>query len=860
MSNHSQLPGRPSFRDSAINTVAIVPLTFSRGNNAAAEAAAAAAGAKSPPISAAASTTRSEKSFYQLLNSLEEYASSNRTTHRPSPSSSRRRIHHHRANSDESTDSPITLVVPHSQLTRPGDWRYDATPLKSHDWTSGCQRMRIFDGRPECSRMAIDRIGSQSTHSIVREGGIDVRDLQQAASQSRPTSTPAASSRYSDPWRELEPHRNTSAVIGVLNLKDCRDTSDLWRAEKCLISWARAYAYSCSNNYSTESKTNNDSAGHENGNDEDEDGSDVTLLNNQLTIRLFIFDSFDETIHERVDVSQIKYFRSNQLVAFPPMVDASSIRSRIASVNDENDSTAAAATSNSQMMVMHWNVVVNDLAVAMFRNVERSIRENDALGKSNLMAWNNSKQMVLQQRKRGGGVVGTSGGSGSAGRGAGMRTTSSPSRISSSGVSSSGRQGQEQPDEASFPCFGQNNSERQLGDDTSSVVSSATNETYPSTTTSAITTTSQKGGAVGVEGGVGLGMGGRLKNALDSTRKAIANRENASVAGGIGSGFARSKSTVLAAAGDGGVISPSMPGLVNHRRQNIVKLITPLDLDANNDDIMSSISARDVEALKRRDMGRREKRGADLSLLAGSPIDAYERYTHAAELARHSHDPLWYASALEGCACAFIAMADVGGHGVDEYLENNFQLPEEIMALAIAQGVAAGADLGDVKGKTMIVDRTKTTLPQAVTALVEEALSVLCRHKKLASLHAGLLMKLADYVQEPEEGHIRCRWGEGEYCYGGDLNSMTGESTPPRWERTSVSKLDLRGIEVREMLALDSIERGRKFTELLHRAVTVGALDERSRADVASACARASLEGTRVRFNFAIFSTDPLRC
>lgn len=44
------------------------------------------------------------------------------------------------------------------------------------------------------------------------------------------------------------------------------------------------------------------------------------------------------------------------------------------------------------------------------------------------------------------------------------------------------------------------------------------------------------------------------------------------------------------------------------------------------------------------------------------------------------------------------------------------------MALAIAQGVAAGADLGDGKGKTMTVDRTKTTMPQAVTALVEEAL------------------------------------------------------------------------------------------------------------------------------------------
>ena len=68
-----------------------------------------------------------------------------------------------------------------------------------------------------------------------------------------------------------------------------------------------------------------------------------------------------------------------------------------------------------------------------------------------------------------------------------------------------------------------------------------------------------------------------------------------------------------------------------------------------------------------------------------------------------------------------------------------------------------------------------------------------------------------------------------------------------RWERTSVSKLDLRGTEVREMLALDSIERGRRFTELLHRAVSVGGLDDRSRADVAVACARACLVGAKVR-------------
>ena len=58
-------------------------------------------------------------------------------------------------------------------------------------------------------------------------------------------------------------------------------------------------------------------------------------------------------------------------------------------------------------------------------------------------------------------------------------------------------------------------------------------------------------------------------------------------------------------------------------------------------------------------------------------------------------------------------------------------------------------------------------------------------------------------------------------------------------------KLELRGPEVREILAQDSIERGRKFTELLHRAVSVGGLDDRSRSDVAAACARACLIGTK---------------
>ena len=72
----------------------------------------------------------------------------------------------------------------------------------------------------------------------------------------------------------------------------------------------------------------------------------------------------------------------------------------------------------------------------------------------------------------------------------------------------------------------------------------------------------------------------------------------------------------------------------------------------------------------------------------------------------------------------------------------------------------------------MTIDRTKTTLPQAVTAIVEEAMSILCLHEALTLLHSRLLVKLTEYVREDEEGHLRCRWGEGEYYYGGDVNCV----------------------------------------------------------------------------------------
>jgi len=487
----SQLVGHPSFRDAAINAVAIVPLTIpTRSDDTA------------PVHNASNETTQthSEKSFYRLFSSLKDFASSSRPARQQSLSST---DNNNNVWAEES--SQVTLILPHSQLTRPGDWRYETTPLKSHDWRSGCQRMHVFDGRPDFSRMAYDRL-----HHETDEDG------------------PAG---YDDPWKDLELSRGTAVVIGILNMKDCLDTSDLWRAEENLISWARQYSHP--------SDRENIVIGA---------GDDRNIL-----VRLFVFDSFDEGIQSRVNLNATR-FQSSQLVAFPPL------------------------EGSSQMIALHWNVVVNDLAVALFRNTERRIKMNDAAGKS---AWKVER--------------------------------------------------------------------KQQTDLTSSIHSDDGSITEASTAGMS----SQDGS---MDDNPRVGVGGRLKNAFDNTRKAIANRQES---GGKASDGSRSSHNIGAA-----------------------KLVTPLDLDANT---TVTFSSRDMEALKRRDAGRKEKRSADLSLLAGSPIDAYERYTRAAELTRHSHDPLWYASALEGCACAFIAMADIGGHGVDEYLESNFQLPEEVSALVSTQ-------------------------------------------------------------------------------------------------------------------------------------------------------------------------------
>ena len=72
------------------------------------------------------------------------------------------------------------------------------------------------------------------------------------------------------------------------------------------------------------------------------------------------------------------------------------------------------------------------------------------------------------------------------------------------------------------------------------------------------------------------------------------------------------------------------------------------------------------ELIRKKRYGRLQKALADISLLAGSPADARDHYTTAAELGRVSNDWLWTAAALQGLAnakvCTLQASASPSNH------------------------------------------------------------------------------------------------------------------------------------------------------------------------------------------------------
>lgn len=450
----AQIPGDVSFRNGSVNAIALVPLLSSTE-------------------STDGTASRSSQSFQELMDA----------------------IHRHTGHSTAS-DSDSLLVVSNSSLTRPGDWRYSETPLKIFHWLHGCQRIRLFDGRPEHSRQAHDRL------------------LNRAVTKD---------------WIDLCPWRRTAAVVGVLNVHDCKDLSDLHKAEEELKQWTERYA---THPYEV-------SAYGKSGD------RDLPVQ------RLFVYDSFDEEC-QKIDLTKSKL--GSALVAFPPSDKA-----------------------HTQMMDLHLNVVINDLVVAIFLELEKKIKESDAICSS--------------------------------------ISVPTPSRRPFKRIISS--QEKEVPEEEP---------------------QSPSNLTVGSL--------------------AGLVSGTNILGEGDSAAAASSGATTSD------------KSSFSFDAGEGGTGSTVLGGERNvSKHSSTALLLTPLDEYWE----ASELTTKDIENIRRRDAGRREKFSADLSLLAGSPLDAYQRYLKAAELCKTGTlDPLWYAASLEGCATAHIAMAEAGGHGVDEYLENNF--------------------------------------------------------------------------------------------------------------------------------------------------------------------------------------------
>lgn len=582
----------PTFRTACLNTVAIVPLLSSDDKL----------------------HTHSRDSFEQLFTCLAPFAADLR-----------------QASGHANQTNELTLIVPNNNLTRPGEWKYDSTPLKSHDWSMGYQRMVIFDGR--------EYDGSKgSVHSQIRLSSFHQGSVEKGEAS------------YSD-FVDLYPSRGISAVIGVLNLRDCTSTADLHDAEKELESWTRRYT---PNLYGQNVNTMNEE-------------DNPIHPSHFVTQRMFVFDSCDDTAERKaVDLSQTKLYKFDQIVAFPPI---------------EN-------------MDMHLNVVINNLAVAMLQSLERRIKALD------------SKDGLRRK-------------------------------------------------------------------------------------------------------GIGLASAVKALNKQStlSTDKAFLSK--------------------------------------------VYQLTTPIDPPTVN--VSDHLSSKEIDHLVKRNSARREKYSADLALLAGSPLDAYDRYTRAAEYTKSVHDYVWYAACLEGMATSFVAMADCGGHGADSYLENNFQYPGDIMANLLAESLSTAED-SDKKEK---VDKSKTTMPAAIYALVEEAAGIFNRKiysGKLSSICSELLLKTAWYVAELEGLHVRCQWGRGfvsdmQRNIPAHLLTASGGTYSNRCEMTSVSKLDIQNMKKKDnhhaVLGSSSLEQCQRFTELMHRCISCR-LDPYTKTFVAAWCTRLSLLGIRV--------------
>ena len=93
--------------------------------------------------------------------------------------------------------------------------------------------------------------------------------------------------------------------------------------------------------------------------------------------------------------------------------------------------------------------------------------------------------------------------------------------------------------------------------------------------------------------------------------------------------------------------SSRVPCDLLHRSEYVISTV-PVHLSQPNHCEAAAVQ----ELVRKKRYGRLQKALADISLLAGSPADAQDHYTTAAELCRVSNDWLWTAAALQGLANA----------------------------------------------------------------------------------------------------------------------------------------------------------------------------------------------------------------
>jgi len=587
------------------------------------------------------------------------------------------------SNKDKSGAKDITLIIPNANLTPPGEWRYDDTPLQSHDWSVGCQRINFADGLQS----------------------INAKDRLKAFDKKKKN---ASNASHFGEFVDLIPSRGTAAIIGVLSVKDCQNEDDLHRAEVELKRWKERFTpILYAQKYWEEAFDSPMAPKH------------------FVEKRLFVFDSFDED--NVIDLSKSK-MRSGELVAFPP----------------------------TENMDLHLNVVVNDLAVSIFMNLEKRIRVLDEM--------NDEKFGVA----------------------AGKKDDDKPGIGDVANLVS--------PD-GTFDIPTASESEKdETGEEANQM-----NDQNPSPH-------GQNKGKI------------NWRNMAANAVKALNKNHN----------------TLVDDAHE------SLPPIEN-------ELQTIIDTTFDE----TRLTAKDIANIFRRNEARRFKHSADLALMAGSAMDAYDRFARAAELLKRAYDPLWYAASLEGIATSFVAMADTGGHGADQYLEKNFQYPKQVMYAATS--VLGSSEEGKETSK---VDRSKTTMPAAICALLEESSSILSRNVKLASIYSELLLKMAWYISELEGLHLRCLWGVG-FSGGDDHDDAEGHAMTAaisgeqyRWKMTSVSKIDLEELQKRgkldPILCTYTTEQCLRFSDIMHRCVSNGGLDAFSRACVAARCAKLCLFGVKV--------------